>query len=146
MSRNYTLAKKSLKRFADHVTYFLTLPWKYDREGDATFFFLRFLFIWANVSFYIINYFLMLWNQSVFRIFCRQSLFQLLRVRGKRNKKVWFDDNFLHFPSFQTFENLEIEFDIFYKLSILSELGYFLAKILTNYKKDLKHVVTMTLQ
>ena len=67
-----------------------------------------------------------------------------------RNKKARFQVNFFYFKIFETFGNLEIDFgisfkkNVFNKLSILSELHYFFVKILTQYKKDLKHVVTMS--
>ena len=37
-----------------------------------------------------------------------QLVLKLSRVRGKRNKKLWFRDNFSHFQIFDTVRNLEI--------------------------------------
>ena len=44
--------------------------------------------------------------------FCHQLFLQLLRVKGKKNKKAWFWDNFLHFQIFLNFVNLGLNFGI----------------------------------
>ena len=57
--------------------------------------------------------------------------------------------SFSGFQIFQTFKKLEIDLgnnlDKYFELSILPELRYFFVKLLTHYKTDLKHAVTMPL-
>ena len=74
-------------------------------------------------------------------------------VKNQREEKQtsMISGQFFYFNIFQTCGNLEIDLmvanqtHVSDKLSILLELRYLFVKILTNYKTDLKHAVTMPL-
>ena len=76
----------------------------WQRRRYISFFFLIFLFIWANLSFYALMISYQFKSKARFG-FCHQLLLKLSRVRAKRNKKAWFRGNSCHFQYFLVFRN-----------------------------------------
>ena len=149
VQQNYLHYFKNFKNtlHAPRVKVSLICAWRFDREGDTTFFSfwnfysfeLTFLFIYCcfpngskprRVSDYVVDCF---WKSK--------------ESDGRETKRHYFGKT-SHFQIFRTFVNLEIDFginskNVSDKLSILSKLRYFFVNILTHYKRDLKHAVTM---
>ena len=64
-----------------------------------------FLFIWANIPFYILT--ICLWFKTKAHFgFCHQVFLKLSRVKGNRHKKTYFRDRLFHFQIFETHGNL----------------------------------------
>ena len=93
-----TLAKKRVHMLdivQKNLTHFSPIVKAQQRRRYNSLIFLRFLFTWANFSFYIL---ISWWLKTKARFgFCCQLLLKLSKVRVRRNKKAWFRASFFYF-------------------------------------------------
>ena len=120
--KHLVLIHKKQKIFLVHIIFLVYF---------GTFFFLRFTFIWVNISFYILM--ISKWIKAYVHCgFCYQ-LCMKLSVNSPREYKHNFVSTFLHFQIFKTIGNLVIDFsfnlkNIYKQLSIPSKLRYSFVK------------------
>ena len=119
------------------------------RRRNNSFFFLIFLFIWANILYYILMIFEWFKTKACFR-FYHQLFMTQLRIRGNSRTKTWFRNRFFHLLIFETYGNLEIDFSInlnkhFRAVMNTLKSHCFFVKVLTHCKTNSKHAVVMPL-